>query len=183
MTSTHYKLILLDRDGTINHDEEGYIGDPDKWQAINGSLQAIAELNQMGIKVAVISNQSGLGRGLFNEQQLQAVHNKMAAQLQKLNAHVDKIFYCPHHPNENCHCRKPKPYLLAHAQQHFGCELHEMAMIGDSLCDMIAARNHGCDAYLVLTGHGQKTLNEMDKTSNIYIHDDLYAAVTAIVKK
>jgi len=161
MTTKNYDLILLDRDGVINFDEEGYISHPDKWSAIPGSLEAIAKLNHAGKKVVVISNQSGLGRGFFTETQLQAVHEKMKTELAKLGGHLDAILYCPHRPDENCDCRKPKTQLLSQAQHIFNIAKEKILIIGDSECDLLAGKQFGCDAHLVLSGHGAMTLEKL----------------------
>jgi len=177
----HYNLILLDRDGVINFDNEGYISHPDHWQAIPGSLKAIARLNQAGIKVVVVSNQSGLGRGLFTESQLNAVHQKMHDELAKIGGHLDAILYCPHHPNEQCQCRKPNTQLLTMAQHQFNVSKDNMAIIGDSECDVLAGKNLGCDTHLVLTGHGNMTLDLFKGGHYFSVHDNLEKAVNYIL--
>ena len=176
-------LLLLDRDGTINYDNEGYIGDPDKWQPIPGSLEAIATANRANINVAVISNQSGLGRGYFTEAQLSAVHDKMHAALAAVGGRIDGMFICPHHPNENCNCRKPKTTLLQQASQQFAVPAEHCVMIGDSSCDMLAAENFGCDGHLVLTGYGHRTWGELSHLQSHHIHNDLSAAIDYLLRK
>lgn len=179
----NYDLILLDRDGVINFDEEGYISHPDKWTAIPGSLEAITRLNAAGKKVAVISNQSGLGRGLFTETQLQAVHQKMQAELATLGGHVDAIFYCPHHPDMHCDCRKPKTKLLKLAQHTFNTPIENILIIGDSECDVLAGQEFQCDTHLVLTGHGAMTWERLKHAGEIQIpvHQNLATAVNFIL--
>jgi D-glycero-D-manno-heptose 1,7-bisphosphate phosphatase len=143
------KLIILDRDGVINYDSDAYIKSPDEWHAIPGSLEAIAQLNKAGIKVAIASNQSGVARGYFSEETLQKIHEKMSNELKKYTGHIDKIFYCPHGPNDNCDCRKPKPGLLLQAFQYFNVKPEEAYFVGDSQSDIDAASAAGCDAILV----------------------------------
>jgi D-glycero-D-manno-heptose 1,7-bisphosphate phosphatase len=177
----HYDLILLDRDGVINFDDEGYISHPDKWTAIPGSLEAIARLNQAGKKVAVVSNQSGINRGLFTEQQLQTVHQKMRDELTRVGGHLDQIFYCPHRPDEHCNCRKPKTELLVRAQNQFKIAKDKMLIIGDAECDLLLGQAFGCDAHLVLTGHGQMTLSKQGTAPSFPVHQNLEAAVNFIL--
>lgn len=181
MTHKDYKLIILDRDGVINVDAEGYISDPNKWHPFPGSLEAIAQLNAAEKLVGVVSNQSGIGRGLITETQLATVHQKMQESLAQHNGFVDKIVYCPHHPNEHCACRKPKTLLLEQLQSHFQVPKEAILIIGDSACDINAGLNFGCDAHLVLTGHGKKTQNEHPEFSNIPTHADLCTAINVIL--
>src|SRR5688572_16260160 len=105
-------LIILDRDGVINQDSNEYIKSPEEWIPIPGSLEKIACLNQKGHQVVIATNQSGVARGLLTEETLQAIHEKFQCELKKLGGHVEGIFFCPHHPDEGCECRKPKPGLL-----------------------------------------------------------------------
>lgn len=178
-----YDLILLDRDGVINQDAEGYISDPDKWHPFPGSLEAIAQLNQAQKIVGVISNQSGIGRGLITEPQLAAVHEKMRNALAEHNAKIDGIFYCPHHPKDKCRCRKPKPYLLEEAQKTFSIPAEKTLVIGDSACDLLAAQTFGCDAHLVLTGNGKTTLANLENPQQHPVHTDLASAVAHLLGK
>ncbi len=175
----NYDLILLDRDGVINYDNEGYINHPDKWMAIPGSLEAIAKLNHAEKKVVIISNQSGIGRGLFTEKQLQAVHQRMTDELVKLGGHIDAILYCPHHPNENCDCRKPKIKLLNLARDTFNIAKEKILFIGDSECDILASQQFGCDVHLVLSGYGAITLEKLKNVNDIQIpvYENLNSAV------
>lgn len=156
----HYKIIFLDRDGVINEDSPNYIKSPDEWRAIPGSLEAIAQLNQQGFKVVIISNQSGIGRGYFSYATLETIHHKMQQELAKLNGHIDAILFCPHHPDENCQCRKPKPKILLDALAKFNLTANDALFVGDAWTDVLLAKNAGCDAVLVKTGKGEKTILE-----------------------
>ncbi len=147
------KLILLDRDGVINYDSPDFIKSPDEWRDIPGSLEAIALLNKAGIKVAIASNQSGLARGYFTEKTLQKIHQKMLSELEKHGGHIDKIFYCPHGPNDNCECRKPKPGMLLEAFKYFNITSEEACFAGDSQRDIDAAKAAGCAAILITENH------------------------------
>lgn len=143
------KLILLDRDGVINYDSDAFIKSPDEWRAIPGSLEAIALLNKADIKVAIASNQSGLARGYFTEETLQKIHQKMLNALKQQGGHIDKIFYCPHGPNDNCDCRKPKPGMLLQAFQYFNIHPEEACFVGDSQRDIDAAKAAGCHSTFI----------------------------------
>ena len=164
------KLILLDRDGVINQDSEHYIKSPEEWQALPGSLEAIAKLNNAGYKVSVVTNQSGVGRGMYSLATLDEIHQKMHDELSQVNGHLDKIFYCPHAPDDNCECRKPKPGLLTQALEHFGIAPEHTIFIGDSIRDIQAADAAHCHSALVLTGNGKKTA---DKNPNLKTYQDL----------
>jgi D-glycero-D-manno-heptose 1,7-bisphosphate phosphatase len=152
-----YKLIALDRDGVINEDSPDYIKSPAEWLAIPGSLEGIARLNKAGLKIALISNQSGLARGYFDFSALAAINFKMLNELAKVGGHFDGIFYCPHHPNDNCLCRKPNPKMLFQAMEQLKACSNEVLMVGDTMRDIQLARNVGCDAFLVKTGQGMET--------------------------
>lgn len=177
------KLIILDRDGVINHDSDTYIKSIEEWQPIDGSLEAIARLNHSGYTVVVASNQSGLARGYFDIETLSAMHQKMDQLLAKIGGQVDAIFYCPHGPDDGCTCRKPKPGLLLQIGQRYNVPLKEVVYIGDSITDIKAASNANAQAVLVRTGKGVKAekimLAECKETVPVY--DDLAAAVTAIL--
>jgi len=177
------KLIVLDRDGVINHDSDEYIKSTDEWVPIDGSLEAIARLNHGGYTVVVASNQSGLARGYFDIETLAAMHRKMADLLEKLGGHVDAIFYCPHGPKDNCDCRKPKPGMLLEIGQRFNVSLEEVIFIGDSMTDIKAAANANARSVLVRTGKGEKAekILKAENKNDIPVYDDLAAAVTAIL--
>jgi D-glycero-D-manno-heptose 1,7-bisphosphate phosphatase len=150
------KLLILDRDGTINADSTDYIKSPDEWTPLPGALEAIARLNQAGWHVVLASNQSGLGRGLFDMTALNAMHAKMQQQLAKVGGRVDAIFYCPHTPDDHCDCRKPLPGLFIQIGERYGVDLARVPAVGDSLRDLVAAAAAGCAPHLVLTGNGEK---------------------------
>jgi D-glycero-D-manno-heptose 1,7-bisphosphate phosphatase len=151
------KLVILDRDGTINQDSDQYIKSPAEWKPIPGSLEAIARLTQGGWRVAVATNQSGLSRGLFDMSTLNAIHAEMHRAVVQAGGRIDAIFFCPHAADSNCECRKPKPGLLREIASRFGVELEGVPMIGDSLRDVTAAAAAGAQPWLVLTGNGRKT--------------------------
>lgn len=151
------KLIILDRDGVINHDSHGYIKSPEEWHPIPGSLEAIAALNARGITVVVATNQSGLARGFYDQAMLEKIHEKMHRYLRALGGKIEQIFYCPHGPEDGCLCRKPKPGLLQQIASAYGISLQDVPFVGDSMRDIQAALRAGAIPVLVLSGNGQKT--------------------------
>ena len=151
------KLVILDRDGTINQDSDQYIKSPAEWKPIPGSLEAISRLTQGGWRIAVATNQSGLSRGLFDMSTLNAIHAEMHRAVGQAGGRIDAIFFCPHAADSNCECRKPKPGLLHEIASRFGVELEGVPMVGDSLRDVAAAAAAGAKPWLVLTGNGRKT--------------------------
>jgi len=151
------KLVILDRDGTINQDSDKYIKSPSEWKPIPGSLKAIARLNQGGWRVVVATNQSGIARGLFDVAALNAIHAEMHRAVGLAGGRIDAIFFCPHAADSDCECRKPKPGLLLEVAARMDVDLAEVPMIGDSLRDLEAAAAAGARPYLVLTGKGSKT--------------------------
>jgi D-glycero-D-manno-heptose 1,7-bisphosphate phosphatase len=178
------KLIILDRDGVINHDSDAYIKSIEEWQPIDGSLEAIARLNHSGYTVVVASNQSGLARGYFDIETLSDMHQKMDQLLAKIGGQVDAVFYCPHGPDDGCTCRKPKPGLLLQIGQRYNVPLKEVVYIGDSISDIKAASNANAQAVLVRTGKGVKAEKIMlaECEASVPVYDDLAAAVTAILQ-
>lgn len=151
-------FIILDRDGVINYDSTEYIKSPDEWEAIPGSLEAIAQLNRAGFRVVVVTNQSGIGRGYYDFETLDQIHEKLQQELATVGGHVEEIFFCPHHPIDNCNCRKPKPGLLYKIQEKYGIDFGDTYFIGDSIVDVQVAMITGCKPILVMTGNGRKTL-------------------------
>ena len=146
------KLVILDRDGTINADSDDFVKTPDEWMPLPGALEAIARLNHAGWHVVVASNQSGLGRGLFDVASLNAMHAKMHKMLAAVGGRVDAVFYCPHSPEELCTCRKPLPGLFEQIGSRFGVPLSGVPTAGDSVRDLVAGASAGCEPHLVLTG-------------------------------
>jgi len=148
------KLVILDRDGTINEDSDEFVKSPEEWLPLPGALEAIARLNHAGWHVAVASNQSGLGRGLFDMDALNAMHTKMNKLLAAHGGRVDAIFFCPHAPDDQCSCRKPLPGLFEQIGERFGVDLKGVPAVGDTLRDIQAGHAVGCEPHLVLTGKG-----------------------------
>ena len=176
------KLVILDRDGVINHDSASYIKSPEEWKPIAGSLEAIALLNQAGYRVLVATNQSGIGRGLFDMATLNAIHDKMHRALSLVGGRVDGIFYCPHANDAGCACRKPRPGLLDEIAKRFGVSLDGVPFIGDSLRDLQAGAAVGAQPVLVLTGKGKKTCKDGDLPEGTVVHADLAEAVRSLLQ-
>lgn len=151
------KLIVLDRDGVINEDAGDYITSAEQWQPIPGSIEAIARLSRAGYSVVVATNQSGLARGLFDLDDLEAMHSKMTALVEENGGKLEAVFYCPHHPNEGCKCRKPKTGMLDAIEAEFNTSLQAVPFVGDKLKDLLAGTAKGCQPCLVRTGRGQIT--------------------------
>jgi D-glycero-D-manno-heptose 1,7-bisphosphate phosphatase len=158
MLHKNYDLIILDRDGVINEDSDDYVKSVDEWKPILGSIEAIKKLNNAKKIVAVATNQSGIARGLFSEATLHAMHDKFEHLLKNIEAHVDKIIYCPHSPDDHCDCRKPKPGMIKTLMKHFNVPPHKTLVVGDSARDLESAKAAGCDSVLVKTGKGLRVL-------------------------
>ena len=176
------KLIILDRDGVINQDSDAFIKSPDEWKAIPGSLQAIAKLNQAGYLVVVATNQSGIGRKLFDMATLNAIHQKMHSAAQQVGAEIDAVFFCPHVSEDNCDCRKPKPGMLQEIASHYDVSLKGIHCVGDSLRDLQAGFVCGCLPHLVLTGKGKKTFEKGGLPPGTQIYPDLASMVDILLK-
>ena len=172
------KLIVLDRDGVINFDSDQFIKSPEEWKPIPGSLEAIARLNESGWRVVVASNQSGVGRGLFDMDTLNAINEKMIKSLAQVGGRLDAIFFCPHAADSTCDCRKPKPGMFLQIAERFNVDMHCVPVVGDSLRDLQAGMAVGCAPYLVLTGKGPKTQADPALPPETRIFPDL-AAVAA----
>ncbi len=175
------KIVFLDRDGVINFDSEGFIKSPAEWQPIPNGLEAIALLNQAGFKVVVVTNQSGIGRGLFTLETLDAMHAKMRQLAAEKGGSIEAIYYCPHAPEAHCDCRKPKPGLLQQFSRETGVSLTGLFLVGDAWRDVQSALAVGARPLLVKTGKGMKTLVEHPEL-HTSTFDDLYAAARYIVE-
>jgi len=175
------KLIVLDREGVINYDSEQFIKSPDEWRPIPGSLEAISRLNHAGFRVVIATNQSGLGRGLFDMAALIAINDKMHKALAQIGGRVDALFYCPHTADSACECRKPKPGMLIEIGNRFGVDLTGVPCVGDSVRDLQAAAAVEAQPILVLTGKGEKTLRDGVFPTNTVIFPDLAFVATALL--
>jgi D-glycero-D-manno-heptose 1,7-bisphosphate phosphatase len=179
------RLVVLDRDGTLNQDPEGFLRGPEDWQPLPGALEAVALLNQEGWRVVIASNQSGLGRGLFDVATLNEIHAHMHKSLALAGARVEAVFFCPHAPEDACDCRKPEPGLLRQIGQRFHVPLDQVVAVGDSVRDAQAAVAAGCQAHLVLTGQSSRHRDGSRPEGlpdGVRVHRDLLAFAETLVK-
>jgi D-glycero-D-manno-heptose 1,7-bisphosphate phosphatase len=175
------KLIILDRDGVINADSEAFVKTPDEWIALPGALHAIARLHQADWTVVVASNQSGLGRGLFDMATLNAIHAKMRREVTQAGGAIDAVFICPHLPEDNCTCRKPSPGMYQQIAERYDIDLAGVPAVGDSLRDLQACTALGCVPWLVKTGNGLTTLAKGGQPPNTVVAADLAAVADALL--
>ena len=176
----HTKLVILDRDGTINRASEEFVKSPEEWHPLPGALEAISRLNHAGFHEVLATNQTGLGRGLFDMAALNAVHAFMLKSLAALGGRIDAIFYCPHSADEGCNCRKPAPGLLHQIEERYGISLKGVPYVGDRLRDMQAAQAAGCAPHWVLSGrHSRGDVNSLPAgfPPDTQVHADLAAFV------
>jgi histidinol-phosphate phosphatase family protein len=142
------KAVFIDRDGTIARDAP-YCSNPEDFELLPGVAEGIKLFNKHGFKVVVITNQSGVGRGYFTEEMLARIHDKMRDELAKYGAHVDAVYYCPHHPDDNCECRKPRPKMVFQAASDLRINLQQSYVIGDHDMDIEMGKNVGCKTILI----------------------------------
>ncbi len=177
------KLIILDRDGVINEDSDDYIKRPEEFIAIPGSFEAITRLYRAGYKIVVATNQSGLARGYYDLDTLNAIHSKMHRLLEIHGGKIESIFFCPHGSDDNCDCRKPKTGMLDDIAKRYNITLKNVPFIGDSMTDIKAAQTAGATPFLVKTGKGTRTIKQA-KTSeleNIPIYNNLNEAANYLL--
>ena len=176
------QMIILDRDGVINQDSNNYIKNADEWIPLPGSLEAIKRLKKAGYLVTVATNQSGIARGLFSEDDLKAIHDKMHRMLAARGVGIDGVFYCPHGPQENCICRKPKPGLLIQIARKFDINLSDTPYVGDNIGDIKAAEIANARPILVRTGKGEYVMQNYPEAINVPTYDDLAHFVRETLK-
>ncbi|HEV3009412.1 MAG TPA: D-glycero-beta-D-manno-heptose 1,7-bisphosphate 7-phosphatase [Burkholderiales bacterium] len=169
------KLVILDRDGTINHDSDQYIKSPEEWRPIKGSLEAIARLTQADYRIVVATNQSGIARGLFDTRTLFAIHGTLLRALAQVGGRIDAFFFCPHKAEDGCPCRKPQPGMLLEVGRRFNVALDDVHMVGDAQRDLEAAAAAGAKPVLVLTGKGAHTRDAGKLPSGTLVFPDLAA--------
>lgn len=177
------RLIILDRDGVINQDSDDYIKSVDEFIPLPGSLEAIAQLNQAGYRVAVATNQSGIARGLYDVATLNAMHDKLRRLLASLGGEIEMIAFCPHGPDEQCDCRKPKPGMYLEIAKRVDNSLKSVPVVGDSLRDLQAAQAVGATPILVRTGKGERTIAKGEGLDGIPIYENLAAAVNDLLEE
>ena len=176
------KLLILDRDGVINHDSAHYIKSPDEWRPIAGSLEAIARFTQAGWRIVVATNQAGVGRGLFDMATLNAIHAKMHRAVNQVGGRIEAVFYCPDTAESNSPNRKPNPGMYYAISERYGASLAKVPAIGDSQRDLDAANSCGAQPMLVLTGNGTKTRDKGEMPPGTPIYPDLASAATALLQ-
>jgi D-glycero-D-manno-heptose 1,7-bisphosphate phosphatase len=175
-------LIILDRDGVINHDSDDFIKTPAEWEPIEGSLEAIAKLTYAGYRIVVITNQSGIARGLLDVDTLSRIHSKMRRMISQVGGRLEAILYCPHGPDDGCSCRKPLGGAFDELAQRLRIDLKDVPAIGDSLRDLQAAKSVGAKPILVKTGKGERTLAAPNLPDGVPVYVDLAAAVDALLE-
>ena len=173
------KAVFIDRDGTIARDVP-YCSNPEDFELLPGVAEGIRRLNNHGFKVVVVTNQSGIAHGYFNEEMLFRIHDKMHSELAKSGAHVDAIYYCPHHPEDNCECRKPKPKMLFQAASGLNINLEQSYVIGDNDMDIEMGKNVGCKTIL-LVGADKETKSGRQPIRPDYIASSVHAAAQWII--
>ena len=182
------KLVILDRDGTVNEDRDDYVKSADEWVPLPGALEAIARLNHAGWHTVIATNQSGLGRGTFDMTTLNAMHTKMNALLAKQGGRIDAVFFCPHAPDDGCRCRKPLPGLFEQIGERFSVDLATVPAVGDTLRDLQAGAAVGCRPHLVRTGKAAR-LSAVQieqlcaQVPGTVVHDDLTAFAEHMVRE
>ena len=189
------KTVFLDRDGVINQNppNKGYVRRWSEFSFIPNARKAIRELTQSRYRIIVVTNQAGIGRGLFPEENLKDIHSRMVSEITETGGRIDAVYYCPHHPEVGCECRKPKPGMLIRAVREHNIELSSAYLIGDSTTDIEAGQCVGTKTLLVLTGHGQesyhhyintKPCGRADKNGHApeKIFTNLYAATRWLLK-
>lgn len=184
------KLLILDRDGTINGERDDFVKSADEWQPLPGALEAMARLHHAGWTLVVATNQSGLGRGLFDAAALNAMHAKMHKLLAGVGARVDAVFFCPHKPEDACDCRKPAPGMFTHILSRYGLDTSTDTVhtAGDSLRDLQAGVAAGCVPHLLLTGKSHSRRGHLlgnqapaDFPEGTRVHDDLAALAEHLI--
>lgn len=181
--------IFLDRDGTMNVDI-GYVSSPDELEIYPWAPEAVRMINHAGFKAIVVTNQSGVARGLYTEETLASIHHRLMSELERGNAYLDEIYYCPHHPRVGgpsyrmvCDCRKPLPGMLRKAERELRIDLQNSFVIGDKASDVELAKNGGTSSVLVLTGYGRETVSnpELWPCKPDFIAEDLLSAVKRVL--
>jgi D-glycero-D-manno-heptose 1,7-bisphosphate phosphatase len=181
------KLVILDRDGTINEDRDDYVKSADEWVPLDGALEAIARLNHAGWHTVVASNQSGLARGLFDMAALNGIHLRMNRELAEVGGRIDAVFFCPHGPDDGCRCRKPLPGLFETIGERYGVDLAETHLVGDTLRDLQAGASVGCTPHFVRTGKAARLdeaelLAVQSAVPGTQIHADLAAFAQSLLQ-
>ncbi|MDE0315051.1 MAG: D-glycero-beta-D-manno-heptose 1,7-bisphosphate 7-phosphatase [Candidatus Poribacteria bacterium] len=185
------KTVFLDRDGVINKNppDYGYVRNWREFVFLPNALAAIRDLTHNGYRIIVVTNQAGIGKGIYTEQHLADIHCRMLAEIEEAEGQICKVYYCPHHPEAGCKCRKPEPGMLIQAAREHDIDVSKTYFIGDSITDMQAARSASALPILVLTGHGRDSYNRYsnsDSTTKISkpekIFTNLYTASRWLIR-
>ncbi len=182
------KLVILGRDGVLNQYREGHVTAPEEWVPVPGALEAVSRLDHAGWHVVVATNQAGIGRGMIDMAAVNAVHTRMNQLLLAQGGRLDAVFFCPHRPEDDCECRKPRPGMLLDIGRRYGTDLSHVPVVGDTLRDMQAARAAGCEPHLVLSGRsaglaGDALQAMFDAVPGITAHADLGAFVEYLLRR
>lgn len=175
------RLVVLDRDGVVNQESVNFIRSPDEWIPLPGALGAIADLTKAGFAVVIATNQSGVGRGFFTADTLDSIHRRMTSAVEAEGGRLAGIFVCPHAPDADCECRKPRPGLMRQIEAAFGRPLAGEPVVGDSARDLRAAAAVGARAILVRTGNGRETEKILRADERVEVYDDLAAVARALI--
>lgn len=173
-------LVMIDRDGVINEDSTEFVKSVAEWRPIAGSLEAIAALHRAGWRVAVVTNQSGVGRGLYDAATLARIHEHMRERVRAAGGELAGVYYCPHVPEDHCACRKPQPGMFRQLERELGVAVAGAPYIGDRLSDVEAAEAVGARPLLVRTGSGAAT-EALLGPRRVAVFDDLAAAARSLL--
>ncbi|MEO1202018.1 MAG: D-glycero-beta-D-manno-heptose 1,7-bisphosphate 7-phosphatase [Pseudomonadota bacterium] len=184
MNASPPRLVVLDRDGVINEDSDAFVKSAEEWLPLPGSIEAIARLSNSGFTVTVATNQSGIARGLFSVDALDAMHAKLTGLVEAAGGRIGRIVYCPDGPDDVSECRKPKPGMFIELGEHYGVSLAGVPAIGDSLRDLEAAAAVGARPILVRTGKGLKTERSLSgPLASVDVFDNLAAAAEHLIAR
>ena len=182
------RLVILGRDGILNVYRDDHVKSPDEWEPIPNALEAVARLNHAGWHTVVATNQSGIGRGMIDMASINTVHQRMMQRLAEAGGRLDAVFFCPHTPEDDCDCRKPRPGLMKQIAQRYGIELRTVPMVADTLRDLQAAHAAGCEPHLVRTGRAaaltdKQVVEIVQQVPMTEVHDSLSEFVDFLLER
>jgi D-glycero-D-manno-heptose 1,7-bisphosphate phosphatase len=182
------QLVILGRDGILNDYREGHVTGPEEWTAVPGALEAVSRINHAGWHVVVATNQAGIGRGMIDMAAVNAVHAHMNQQMMAQGARIDAVFFCPHTPEDQCACRKPRPGMLLEIGHRYGVDLANVPFASDTLRDLLAAQAAGCEPHLVLSGRAATLADEqladmLQQVPETRVHDSLAAFAEFLLRR
>lgn len=182
MSAASGRLVILNHEGALSRALDGYVLAPEQWEPLPGSLEAIAQLNHGGYRVAIATNQAPLSRGLLDMATLNAIHQRMSRLVEAFGGRLDAIAVCPHSPERACECRKPRPGMLLELMERFGTAPADTAMVGDTGADLEAGVAAGCRTWLVLSDRGRETLAAGPIPAGVAVADDLAAVARTLLE-